>query len=42
VIAIDALVRRGRRADADARAARFRERFPRSGHQRRIEAILAR
>jgi hypothetical protein len=40
VLAIDALLRLGRRADADARAARFRRSFPRSGHLRRIDALL--
>lgn len=41
VIAIDALVRLGRRADADARATRFREAHPGSPSNRRIERILA-
>ncbi len=42
VLAIDALVRLGRLADAESRAARFRETFPRSGHLRRVDALLAR
>ena len=42
VLAIDALVRLDRRAEAEARAARFRQAFPKSGHQRRIETLLAR
>ncbi len=42
VLAIDALLRIGRRDEAEARAARFRQAFPRSGHLRRIEALLAR
>ena len=41
VIAIDALVRLGRRADAEARATRFREAHPSSPSLRRIERILA-
>ncbi|GAC1352587.1 MAG: hypothetical protein NVS3B20_12710 [Polyangiales bacterium] len=40
VIAIDALVRQGRRADAESRAERFKKRFPQSGHLRRIETLL--
>ena len=40
VLAIDALLRLGRRADAEARAARFRRAYPRSGHLRRIDALL--
>jgi len=42
VLAIDALLRLGRRDEAEARAARFRQSFPRSGHLRRVEALLAR
>ncbi|HSO39695.1 MAG TPA: hypothetical protein VLT33_44515 [Labilithrix sp.] len=42
VLAIDALLRLGRRGEAEARAARFRQSFPRSGHLRRVEALLAR
>lgn len=41
VLAIDALLRLGRRPEAEARASRFRAAFPRSGHLRRIEALLA-
>ncbi|MBN8609270.1 MAG: hypothetical protein J0L92_01710 [Deltaproteobacteria bacterium] len=41
VIAIDALVRLGRRADAEARATRFRDAHPSSPSLRRIERILA-
>jgi hypothetical protein len=40
VIAIDALVRLGRLPDAEARAARFRERFPASVHARRVDVLL--
>jgi hypothetical protein len=40
VIAIDALVRLGRRADAEARAARFRAQHPSSGHIRRIDVLV--
>jgi hypothetical protein len=42
VLAIDALLRLGRREEAEARAARFRLGFPRSGHLRRVEALLSR
>jgi hypothetical protein len=42
VLAIDALLRLGRRDEAEARAARFRQAFPRSGHLRRVEALLSR
>lgn len=41
VLAIDALMRLGRRPEAEARANRFRAAFPRSGHLRRIDALLA-
>lgn len=41
VLAIDALLRLGRRPEAEARATRFRTSFPRSGHLRRIESLLA-
>lgn len=39
VIAIDALVRLGRRAEAAARAAAFRAAFPRSAHSSRVTAL---
>jgi hypothetical protein len=42
VIAIDALVRLGRHAEADARAASFRKAYPTSTHQRRIDMLLGR
>ena len=42
VMAIDALVRSGRRDDAEARARRFDVAYPRSGHRRRIDAVLSR
>jgi outer membrane protein assembly factor BamD (BamD/ComL family) len=42
VIAIDALVRLGRRDDAEARAARFRAVHPGSPSMRRLDRILAR
>jgi hypothetical protein len=41
VIAIDALVRTGRRAPAEARAKRFRAAYPTSTHLRRIDELLA-
>jgi hypothetical protein len=41
-IAIEALYRLGRRAEADARRARFRARFPSSPHLRRINELAAR
>lgn len=41
VIAIDALVRLGRRDEARARAAAFAERLPSSAHRARIEALVA-
>jgi hypothetical protein len=40
VIAIDALVRLGRRGEAEARAARFRQQHPGSGHLRRLDVLL--
>jgi hypothetical protein len=41
VLAIDALLRLGRRADAEERAARFDASFPGSPHRRRIDVLLA-
>jgi hypothetical protein len=41
VLAVDALIRLGRRDEARARAARFVESYPRSAHRRRLEALLA-
>lgn len=40
VIAIDALLRLGRRAAASARAERFRRLYPTSVHERRIDVLL--
>ena len=40
VLAIDALIRLGRRSEAEARAERFKQAFPRSAQLRRIEALL--
>jgi len=40
VIAIEALVKTGRKADAKARAARFESSFPGSSHTRRIRILL--
>jgi hypothetical protein len=40
VIAIDALLRLGRQADAEARATRFHQRFPTSAHGRRVDVLL--
>jgi len=40
LIAIDALLRLGRHPDAQARALKFKSRFPASVHQRRIEVLL--
>ena len=42
VLAIDALVRAGRRTSAEARARRFLGRHPRSAHSQQVRAILAR
>jgi hypothetical protein len=42
VIAIDALVKLGRRDDAEARAKRFAAKYPGSAQSRRIDAILGR
>lgn len=41
VLAIDALVRLGRRAEAEARAAGFRARYPTSTHGVRIQGLLS-
>ncbi|MEM9073534.1 MAG: hypothetical protein AAGE52_33900 [Myxococcota bacterium] len=41
LIAVEALVRLGRRPDAEARSQRFRRRWPSSVHASRISAILA-
>ena len=41
VIVIDALVRMGKRSEAQSRANRFRVAYPGSGHARRVETILA-
>lgn len=40
LIAVDALVRAGRPAEARERAERFLQAFPRSAHRRRIESIV--
>ncbi|MCA9623611.1 MAG: hypothetical protein KC731_31535, partial [Myxococcales bacterium] len=40
MIAIDALQRLGRTAEARARAAAFRARHPTSGHNRRLDVLL--
>lgn len=40
VVAIDALLRLNRRAEAEARAARFHQRFPGSAHGRRVDVLL--
>jgi hypothetical protein len=40
VIAIEALVQLGRKQEAEARAAAFRARFPRSAHGRRLDVLL--
>jgi hypothetical protein len=42
VVAIDALLRLGRRSEASARAMRFSQQFPGSVHARRIEILLSR
>ncbi len=42
VIAIDALVRLGRRSEAEARADQFARAYPGSAHNRRIDALLGR
>jgi outer membrane protein assembly factor BamD (BamD/ComL family) len=41
VIAIEALVKTGRKEDARTRADRFKTRFPGSSHTRRLDALLA-
>jgi hypothetical protein len=40
VIAIEALVKSGRPADAKARAERFKKTWPGSSHTRRIETLV--
>lgn len=40
VVAIDALVRLGRRAEAGARAAELHRRWPRSAHGRRVDVLV--
>ncbi len=40
VLAIDALVRLGRRSDAVARARAFDKAFPSSAHRRRVAVLL--
>jgi hypothetical protein len=40
VLAIEALVRLGRRAEAQGRAASFEAAFPHSAHRRRIAVLL--
>lgn len=40
VVAIDALLRLGRRAEASARATRFHQEFPTSVHGRRVDVLL--
>jgi hypothetical protein len=40
VIAVDALIRLGRRPEAEARAKRFRLAHPGSGYVRRLDALL--
>ncbi|HEY0468635.1 MAG TPA: hypothetical protein VGC79_30785 [Polyangiaceae bacterium] len=40
LVAIDALLRLGRRAEASGRAARFHQQFPSSVHGRRIDVLL--
>jgi hypothetical protein len=42
VMTIDALVRLGRRAEAEARANQFKQAYPKSGHNRRIDSLLGR
>ncbi len=42
VLTIDALVRLGRRGEAEARADQFAKAYPKSGHNRRIDALLGR
>lgn len=41
VLAIDALVRMGRRSEAEARAEAFRTRYPTSTHGVRIQGLLS-
>ena len=40
VIAVEALVKTGRTAEAKMRAEKFKARFPGSSHARRIDALL--
>jgi hypothetical protein len=42
VVAIDALLRLGRRSEALGRAVRFNQQFPGSVHARRIDVLLGR
>jgi RNA polymerase sigma-70 factor, ECF subfamily len=42
VLAIDALIRLGRRSEAEARADAFARAYPSSGHNRRIDSLLGR
>jgi hypothetical protein len=42
VIAIDALLRLGKQAEAAQRAKQFQERYPGSAHARRLDALFAR
>jgi hypothetical protein len=42
VIAVDALIRLGRRSEAEARAARFRVAHPASAYLRRLDTVLGR
>ncbi|MBX3201256.1 MAG: hypothetical protein KF894_24175, partial [Labilithrix sp.] len=41
VIAIEALMKTGRTSDANARASRFKARFPGSSHTRRVDTLVA-
>ena len=41
VIAVEALVKTGRTAEAKARAESFKRRFPGSSHARRIDALVS-
>lgn len=40
VIAIEALVKTGRKAEAKKRVERFKARFPGSGHTRRLDTLV--
>jgi hypothetical protein len=42
VMTIEALIRLGRRSEAESRADAFARAFPKSGHNRRLDSLLGR